>query len=602
MMSTLVEPNASDARVVRIAGALVEARPARHAFLYELAFVGERQMVGEVIRLNGETATLQVYEDTRGLALGEPVRLTRGTLTAQLGPGLIGSILDGTGRPLQRLAELAGDFLAPGAAAPTLDPARRWTFEPSLRAGAAVTGGSILGIVQERPGIAHRILLPPNVSGVLARLDSGDFTVSDAIGELQDGTRLTLAHAWPVRRPRPVMSRLAGDRPFITGQRVFDFLFPVAEGGSAAAPGGFGTGKTIVEHSLAKFSEADVVVFVGCGERGNEMTDVLHEFPRLIDPRTGQPIMDRAVLVVNTSNMPVAAREASIFFGATIAEYFRDMGYRVAMMVDSISRWAEALREISARLQDMPGEEGFPPYLASRLGQFFERAGRARALGSPERAGAVTIISAISPPGGDFSEPVTQAALRVTGALWALDSSLAHQRHFPAVDWGTSYSLYADACSRWFAREVAPDWGELRADLMAMLQRERELRDVASLVGPEALEPRDRLVMDVAAIVREVLLQQHAFHPNDASSTIQKTYALASAIRSLYRAGLAALESGLTNEHLHLDAARRALVRLRQAPADETAAAARDAQMAAEGVGKAAGAHKPVAAVAAGVT
>ncbi|MGH7693836.1 MAG: V-type ATP synthase subunit A, partial [Gemmatimonadaceae bacterium] len=495
-------------------------------------------------------------------------------------------ILDGTGRPLQRLAALTGDFLAPGAAAPTLDPTQRWTFKATLSAGTSVSGGAVLGVVQERPGIAHRILVPPNVSGVLARLDNGTFAVGDTIGELDDGTRLTLAHNWPVRLPRPVNRRLPGDRPFITGQRIFDFLFPVAEGGSAAAPGGFGTGKTVIEHSLAKYSDADVVVFVGCGERGNEMTDVLHEFPRLIDPRTGQSIMDRAVLVVNTSNMPVAAREASIFFGATIAEYFRDMGYRVAMMVDSISRWAEALREISARLQDMPGEEGFPPYLASRLGQFFERAGRVRALGIPERDGAVTIISAISPPGGDFSEPVTQAALRVTGALWALDASLAHQRHFPAVDWGTSYSLYADACARWFASEVASDWRELRAELMALLQRERELRDVAALVGPDALEPRDRLVMDVSAIVREVLLQQHAFHPQEASSSVQKTYALAAAMRTLYRSGLAAVESGATRERLQLDAARRALVRLREAPTDSIAAAAREAQSEAEKIGK----------------
>jgi V/A-type H+-transporting ATPase subunit A len=573
------QPGATgDARIVRIAGALVEARPSRDAFLYELSLVGERGMLGEVIRIDGDTATLQVYEDTRGLTLGEPVRLTRNTMSAQLGPGLIGAILDGTGRPLDRLGALTGDFLAPGVHATTLDATKRWAFEPALRAGDRVTGGSVLGAVEERPGMAHRILVPPLVSGVVARLEQGTFGIDDAIGRLEDGTPLTLAHVWPVRRPRPFSHRLGGDRPFITGQRVFDFLFPVAEGGSAAAPGGFGTGKTVIEHSLAKFSEADVVVFVGCGERGNEMTEVLHEFPKLVDPRTGRSIMDRAVLVVNTSNMPVAAREASIFFGATIAEYFRDMGHRVAMMVDSISRWAEALREISARLQDMPGEEGFPPYLASRLGQFFERAGRVRALGTPERDGALTIISAISPPGGDFSEPVTQAALRVTGALWALDASLAHQRHFPAVDWSTSYSLYGDACAHWFAEHVAPDWPDLRRELMALLQRERELRDVAALVGLDALEPRDRLLMEIAAIVREMLLRQNAFHPHDGSSVVTKTYELAAVIRDAHHAGLAALEAGSAIDRLPLEPLRRALNGLRESPIESLPASAADAR------------------------
>jgi V/A-type H+-transporting ATPase subunit A len=565
------------ARITRIAGALVEARPARDAFLYELALVGELGMFGEVIRLNGDTATLQVYEDTRGLALGEPIRLMRNTLGAQLGPGLIGAVLDGTGRPLDQLGRLTGAFLARGVHAPTLDSDRRWAFEPILQAGDRVRGGCVLGTVEERPGMLHRILVPPLVSGLIARLDRGSFTIAEPIGALEDGTLLSLAHTWPVRVPRPFSHRLSGDRPFVTGQRVFDFLFPVAEGGNAVAPGGFGTGKTVIEHSLAKFSEADVVVFVGCGERGNEMTDVLQEFPRLVDPRTGRSIMDRAVLVVNTSNMPVAAREASIFFGVTIAEYFRDMGLRVAMMVDSISRWAEALREIAARLQDMPGEEGFPPYLASRLGRFFERAGRVRVSGAPERDGALTIISAISPPGGDFSEPVTQAALRVTGALWALDPALAHQRHFPAVDWSTSYSLYVDACSRWFVDHVATDWPELRGELMALLQRERELRDVAGLVGPDALEPRDRLLMEVAGIVREMLLRQNAFHPHDGSSTVRKTYELATTIRDAHRAAVSALDLGVAIEAMRFDALRRALIHLREAPDGDVAARARDA-------------------------
>ena len=562
-MSAGISPAAL--RIVRITGALVEARPAADAFLYELALVGEQGMLGEVIRLDGDTVTLQVYEDTTGMRLGECVRLTRHTLTAQLGPGLIGAILDGTGRPLDRLATLSGDFLGRGVSAPTLDASRRWVFAPLRHQGETVSGGDVLGTVDER-GLTHRILVPPGVSGRVARLERGEFVSDDPIGALDDGTPLRLFQQWPVRIPRPIAARLVGDRPFITGQRVFDFLFPVAEGGSAAAPGGFGTGKTVIEQSLAKFADADVVIFVGCGERGNEMTELLTEFPRLIDPRTGRSIMDRAVLVVNTSNMPVAAREASVYLGATIAEYYRDMGYRVAMMVDSLSRWAEALREISARLQEMPGEEGFPPYLASRLGQFFERAGRVQALGTPRREGAVTIISAISPPGGDFSEPVTQAAQRVSGAMWALDASLAHQRHFPAVDWSTSYSLYADACARWFAAEVGEEWPALRREILSLLEQERQLRDVAALVGADALEPRDRLVMEIASLVRELLLRQSAFHRYDASSTVRKTYGMAKAIRQGHVAALASLDAGVSIERTQLEPLRRAVQALREAP------------------------------------
>ena len=554
-----------EARIVRVSGSIAEARPASLAFLNEMALVGDRRMLGEVIKVEDDRLTLQVYEDTTGLAVGEPVRLTRGTLTAQLGPGLIGALLDGTGRPLERLAESSGDFLAPGLHAQSLDASRRWAFEPLVREGDPVSGGSVLGTVEERPGLTHRILVPPSVSGRITHIEGGNFTIDEPVGSLDDGTALRLSHRWPVRMPRPFARRLPGDRPFITGQRVFDFLFPITEGGSAAVPGGFGTGKTVIEQSLAKYSETDIVVFVGCGERGNEMTDLLTEFPTLIDPRTGRSIMDRAVLIVNTSYMPVAARVASIYLGATIAEYYRDMGYRVAMMVDSISRWAEALREISARLQEMPGEEGFPPYLASRFGQFVERASRVRASGSPDRDGAVTIITAISPPGGDFSEPVTQAAQRVTGALWALDSSLAHQRHFPAVDWSTSYSLYADMCATWFAEHVAPDWLELRRDVLDLLERERQLRDVAALVGADALEPGDRLTMEVAGIAREVLLRQNVFHPHDASSSPRKTHGLARAICTLERASLEAIAAGLAIEPGAIGVVKRALQAVREA-------------------------------------
>jgi V/A-type H+-transporting ATPase subunit A len=555
-------------RITRVAGALVEARPFPEAALYELCFVGERRLLAEVVRTRGETSTLQVYEDTTGLALGEPVEPTGGTMTAMLGPGLLGAILDGIGRPLERVAMESGDFLVPGVGAPTLDPAQRWRFTAVRRAGDTVAPGDVLGTVEERAGFVHRILVPDGVAGRIAELRSGDASTGDAVGTLDDGTPLPLAQRWPVRIARPVRERLPTVQPLITGQRVFDLLFPVGEGGSAAVPGGFGTGKTLIEHGLARFAEADVVVFVGCGERGNEMTEVLTQFPRLVDPRTGRRVMDRAVLIVNTSNMPVAARETSIFLGVTIAEYYRDMGYRVALMVDSTSRWAEALRELSARLQEMPGEEGYPTSLASRLGRFFERAGRVRALGAPEREGAVTIIGAISPPGGDFSEPVTQAALRVTGAVWALDPALAHQRHFPAVDWETSYTLYTGALDPWLAANAGAEWPALRRRLLALLQHERELRDIAALVGPESLEERDRLTLEVAAIVREIVLRQNAYDPADAYSPPAKTYALITAVAALADAGDRALERGVAVSALDFTPARAALRALRDALPD----------------------------------
>jgi V/A-type H+-transporting ATPase subunit A len=568
------------ARIVRVAGSLVEAAPLRAA-LYDLALVGDRRMLGEVIRQRGDVSTLQVYEDTTGLAVGEPVETLGVALTAQLGPGLLGAVLDGIGRPLGRLAELTGDFITPGARIDTLDVATKWTFTASRNAGEDAAAGDTLGEVLETSGRPHAILVPPGGGGRIASLTSGSYTIDQAIGAFDDGTPIMLAHRWPVRVARPVAERLESARAFVTGQRVFDLFFPVAEGGSAAVPGGFGTGKTIIEQSLAKFSDADIVVYVGCGERGNEMTDVLTEFPTLIDPRTGRPVMERAVLIVNTSNMPVAAREASIYLGVTVAEYFRDQGNRVALMVDSASRWAEALREMAARLQEMPGEEGYPTYLASRLGQFFERAGRARTLGSPARDGAVTIIGAISPPGGDFSEPVTQAALRVAGALWALDASLAHQRHYPAVDWETSFSLYAAQVAPWLAERGGANWEAVRTALMQLLQRDRELRDIASLVGPDALEDQDRLVIEVSAIVRDTVLRQNAYHPHDARSTLEKTYALADCALAMFNAGTAAIAAGTPSSAIDLSSARRALAALRDSPDEDVAARAGEARTAA---------------------
>ncbi|MBW2377248.1 MAG: V-type ATP synthase subunit A [Deltaproteobacteria bacterium] len=524
----------TEARIIRVAGAIAEAQPLGDAALYELVEVGELRLLGEVIRIQDDVATIQVFEETSGLGLHEPVRRTGSSLMTQLGPGLLGSIIDGIGRPLQGLADRSGDFIAPGMTLPTLDPEARWAFAPTVEPGATVTGGDALGVVEERPGMKHQVLVPPGLEGRVVDIQEGTFRVSDTVATLEDGTVLSLAHSWAIRERRPFARRLPGDRPFITGQRVFDLLFPVVEGGSVAVPGGFGTGKTVIEQSLAKYAKADIMVYLGCGERGNEMAEVLHDFGRLTDPETGRPIMDRTILIVNTS----------------------DMGYHVAVLADSLSRWAEALREIAARLQEMPGEEGYPTYLANRMSRLYERAGRVESQGTPARTGAVTFISAISPPGGDFAEPVTQASLRVVGALWALDASLAHQRQFPAVDWDTSYSLYTDATTEWFSREGGPDWPELRMETIRLLQRDRELREIAGLVGVDALEDEDRLVLEGARIAREFLIGQNAFHPHDAFSTVAKTYQLAKLLWEFMRIGGATLKDGVGFEALDLAAVR----------------------------------------------
>lgn len=564
----------TEARVTRITGTLAEARPLAHAGLYELVRVGERGLLGEIIRFDGDVATLQIYEDTTGLTLGAPVVATGAPLAVELGPGLLGSILDGVGRPLGRLAERDGAFIAPGAAAPTLDPDRRWRFEPRAAPGGGVGPGDVLGVVREQPGVEHRVLVPPGVAGTLAALDAGDVTVHEPIGRLADGTPLRLAHAWPLRTPRPVAARLPADRPLVTGQRIFDLLFPAAEGGSIAVPGGFGTGKTVIEHSLAKYASTDIVLFIGCGERGNEMAEVLRDFPELDDPSTGRPLMERTVLIVNTSNMPVVAREASVYLGLSIAEYYRDMGYRVAVMVDSLSRWAEALRDIGARLQEMPGEEGYPTYMANRLGKLYERAGRARALGAPDRVGAMTLVCAVSPPGGDFSEPVTQASLRVAGGMWALDAGLAHQRQFPAVDWSTSYSLYADKAQAWFAERAGAAWPAHRARLLALLQRDGELREIVGLLGADSLQDADRVALEVARIVREHVLGQNAFDPNDAFSPPAKTGRMAALAVAALDGAEAALARGVPADELDFAPIRRAFADLRRAAPDAIDAAA----------------------------
>lgn len=561
------------ATIRRITGTLVEAGPLPSAGLYELALVGEHRLLGEVIRVQGPIATLQVYEDTNGLAAGEPVISSGRPLEIELGPGLLGAILDGLGRPLPELARTLGDFLVAGGETTTLDQERRWHFEPGVVPGQVVGPGDVLGTVEERPGWQHRILVPPGRGGTVREAVAGDFTVREPVVHLADGGTFALSHRWRVRAPRPIALRLPDDRPFLTGQRIFDFLFPVAEGGTVAVPGGFGTGKTVIEQSLAKWADADIIVYIGCGERGNEMAEVLNEFPALTDPRTGRSLMDRTIMVVNTSNMPVAAREASVYLGITLAEYYRDQGYRVALMADSLSRWAEALREISARLSEMPGEEGYPTYLASRLGTFYERAGRVRCLGAPEREGALTLITAISPPGGDFSEPVTQACLRVAGAVWALDPSLAHQRQFPAVDWETSYSEYLTRTLPWFEQEAGAGWGEARRRLLELLQRGRELKEIAALVGPDALQDEDRLILDSARLLRELVLAQSAYSPTDASSPVGKTLALARLALALHDAARTALGAGRVFERLDFAPARRALSALREAGADAWPAA-----------------------------
>ena len=553
----------TEGRIIRAAGALVEAAPLRNVGLFEIVRVGPRKLLGEVIRLEGEVATIQVFEDTAGLALEDPVVATGAPLLAELGPGLLGSVLDGTGRPLEQLAASEGAFIGTGTLAPTLDRERRWPFMATAQAGDTVEPGNLLGTVEERTGLTHSIMAPPDCGGEIEWIESGERRVTDGVCRLRGGRELTLLQRWPVRVPRPIAEWLRADRPFVTGQRVFDLLFPVAEGGAVAVPGGFGTGKTVIEQSLARFADADIVVYVGCGERGNEMAEVLEEFPALADPRTGRSLMDRTTLVVNTSNMPVAAREASVYLGLTIAEYYRDMGYRVALMADSLSRWAEALREIGSLLREMPGEEGYPTALSNRLGKLCERAGRVRALGQPERSGAVTFISAISPPGGDLSEPVTQAALRAVGGLWALDAGLAHQRQFPAVDWETSYSMQVEELLPWLEREGGAGWGELRRETLELLQRDKELREVAGLVGPEALEDRDRLILESAALVRELLIGQSAYDPNDARSPIGKTHAIAELILRFQRVGTEALRSGRSFGSLEVPRARRAITGIR---------------------------------------
>jgi len=540
-----------------VAGPTVVAAGMTGAKMNTICLVGSEGLLGEIIRIEDGYATLQVYEDTGGLTVGEQVTALDRPLTVTLGPGLLTSIYDGIQRPLAAMKDAGAEFIGKGIKADALDKDRLWDFTPIARPGDAVEPGTILGTIPETERITHRVMVPVGVRGVVREIKSGKVSGKAPVCVLEDGTAIDLYREWPVRVARPFKEKLPPHTPFITGQRIFDTLLPAAEGGTAIVPGGFGTGKTIVEQTIAKFGRSDIVIYVGCGERGNEMTEILTDFPMLKDPETGMPLSLRTVIVVNTSNMPVAAREASIFTGITIAEYFRDMGYNVAILADSISRWAEALREISSRLEEMPGEEGFPPYLSTQLGGFYERAGKVLCLGPDERAGSVTIVSAVSPPGGDFSEPVTQSSLRFAGALWALDPDLAYRRHFPAVNWQASFSLYYGQLAEWFAGEVSPAMPALRARLFALLQRQAELKEIIQIIGVEALQESDRLTLEVATLATDTFLKQSVFNETDAFNSYEKQYLMLKSIFSFYDNAEAALTRGVFIETI-LDSPSRA--------------------------------------------
>lgn len=523
----------------RISGPVVQASNMRGSKLYDVARVGEEKLVGEIIRLTGDLATIQVYENTEGLTPGEPVHLTHAPLSVELGPGLMRQIFDGIQRPLPVIQEISGDFIARGIEIPGLDHKKLWDFAPSLKVGDKVVGGDILGEIPETPTVDFKLMVPPNIQGKIEFIaQRGDYTVDDLSATIAtpsgDKVDLKFFHRWPVRQPRPYHQRLPSNVPLITGQRIFDTIAPIAKGGTGAIPGGFGTGKTVSQHQLAKWSDAKIVVYVGCGERGNEMTDVLREFPRLVDPYTGGPLMDRTVLIANTSNMPVAAREASVYTGITLAEFFRDMGYDVAMMADSTSRWAEAMREISGRLEEMPGEESFPAYLASRIAEYYERAGRVLTIGSKPREASITVVGAVSPPGGDFSEPVTQNTLRIVKVFWALSKDLASRRHFPAIDYLLSYTLYWSALEEYYADNVSAEFPGLRAEALALLQKDKELQDIVALVGPDALPPSEKIILETARMLKEDFLQQNAFHETDSFCGLDKQYLMLKTILRFY--------------------------------------------------------------------
>jgi len=563
----------SQGEVVKVSGPLVVARNLEGTRMYELVRVGELKLFGEVIEIRGEMVSIQVYEETEGMRPGEPVVRTGMPLSVELGPGLIGSIYDGVQRPLDWLRARFGDFVMRGAQTAALDRERTWEFVPRVKPGDRVEQGDIIGVVRETIPVEHRIMVSPGLSGMIVEIGQKHARVEDVVAVVQkeDGSKvpLTMMQQWPVRQSRPTADRLPPAEPLSTGQRVIDAFFPLAKGGAACVPGPFGSGKTVVQHQLAKWAAADIIVYVGCGERGNEMTDVLMEFPELTDPRTGRPLMERTVLIANTSNMPVAAREASVYTGITIAEYFRDMGYSVALMADSTSRWAEAMREMSGRLEEMPGEEGYPAYLVSRLAGFYERSGRVKCLGADGREGTLTVIGSVSPPGGDFSEPVVQGTLRLTKVFWGLDDKLAFQRHFPAINWLTSYSLYQEIVDRHCAKHINPRWGGNRREAMAILKKEAELEEVVRLVGMDSLAPSDRILLEGAKTIREDFLHQNAFEPIDTYTSLQKQFRLLDLVLSYYRLSRKALEDGAPLEPLLTLPVKEKIARAKNIPEDK---------------------------------
>ncbi|MBQ8357819.1 MAG: V-type ATP synthase subunit A [Clostridia bacterium] len=559
-----------EGRILKVSGPLVIAEGMREANMFDVVRVGAAQLIGEIIEMHGDRASIQVYEETAGLGRGDKVVSTGAPLSVELGPGLIRNIYDGIQRPLETMRKKYGPNIIKGIDEPALDREKRWYFEPAVSYGAEVTGGDIFGYVQESAAIRHKLLVPPGYAGTVAEIHAGEFTVTETVARLRaaDGEILPLCmmQKWPVRRARPIKEKLAPSEPLISGQRTIDALFPIAKGGTACVPGPFGSGKTVVQHQLAKWSDVDLVVYIGCGERGNEMTDVLREFPELTDPRTGKSLMERTILIANTSDMPVAAREASIYTGITIAEYYRDMGLDVAVIADSTSRWAEALREMSGRLEEMPGEEGYPAYLTSRLAQFYERAGKVVCLGADGRRGTLTAVGAVSPQGGDISEPVTQATLRIVKVFWGLDSSLAYARHFPAINWLTSYSLYRDRLADWFSTHIARDWMQKTGELLRILQAESELQEIVKLVGMDALSDDDRITLETARSIREDFLQQNAFDEGDSYTQAGKMYALMELIFAFDRKMRKAVAAGADIDRLAALPVREEIGRAKSVP------------------------------------
>jgi V/A-type H+-transporting ATPase subunit A len=572
----------TEGKIIKIAGPVIVADGMRGTQMYEMVKVGNDKLIGEIIELEGDTATIQVYEETAGMKPGEVVESTGGPLSVELGPGIIGSIFDGIQRPLVNIKMISGDYLERGVDVPSLSKDKKWKFNPIAQAGQKVQGGDVIGEVQETSSVVQKIMIPPTMAGTLKSIvATGEYTVVEDIAEVETETgveKVQMMQKWPVRKGRPYKAKLDPDIPLVTGQRAQDTFFPVAKGGTAAIPGPFGSGKTVTQQQLAKWADADIVVYVGCGERGNEMTEVLKEFPELEDPKTGKPLMDRTVLIANTSNMPVAAREACVYTGITIAEYFRDQGYDVALMADSTSRWAEAMREISGRLEEMPGEEGYPAYLASRLAQFYERAGRVTTVGTEDKVSSVSVVGAVSPPGGDLSEPVTQNTLRICKVFWALDASLADKRHFPSIDWLQSYSLYVDSVQGWWAGSVGDEWRATRDESMILLQKESELQEIVQLVGPDALPDRERITLETTRMIREDFLQQNAYHEVDTYCSPSKQYQMLKTIVLYQHQATAALERGAPSASIISLPVKEEIGRMKYIPEDEFDARVKEIQ------------------------